>query len=103
MGCEDKTLIKKDEPLNGRKVAGKTCTGKERDPVNTHINADLSLSSSSDGSEKESYNEFTLLPIKVRASLSKRRHMKAIDIISSSVAAALDHTTGSSHPYCDKS
>ena len=44
---------------------------KQRNPVNTLINADLSLSSSDDGSEKVYSNQFVPVPMKVSASLSK--------------------------------
>ena len=65
---EKEQLAKKWKNILLEKLAQKI----ERDPVATHINADLSLSRSNDGSEKEDESKFVPVPRKVRVFLQKR-------------------------------
>ena len=86
-------MIKKEQTAQWKnRLLERLAQEKGRDLVNTHISADLSLSSINDGSEKEDNNDFFPVPMKVITSMSKQSCLKTIGTISPPVAAALDRT-----------
>ena len=77
MGCEDKTLTKKEQIAQWKnRLLERLAQEKEKDPVNTYINADLSISSSNVSSEKTT-TKIVPVPMKVRASLSKTKSLES--------------------------
>ena len=94
MGCKNKWLIKKEQTAKKRKnrLLKKLTQEKERDPVTTHTDAEFSLSSITIVQRKKTTTNSFQWGRKVRASLPKQRRLKAVDIISPPVAAALNRT-----------